>query len=128
MCIMTCIVYMYMYHSRLIHYMYSERIIVYYRYCHVIHCISMYWNGILHLEILIQLVSGIKKTGGSGDSLGFLKLSLASQPIHWRFLAAGPELQRFQPAVSPGETNWGDAHDFARGGCSSKTLPVPEPN
>ena len=40
-CIM-CVWYHDVYHSRLIHYMYYERIVVYYRYCHVIHCISMY--------------------------------------------------------------------------------------
>ena len=38
--------------SRLIHYMYYERIRVYYRYRNVIHCISMYY-GVLDLEILI---------------------------------------------------------------------------
>ena len=45
-------VYYDVYYSRLIHYMYYERIRVYYRYRHVIHCISMYY-GVLDLEILI---------------------------------------------------------------------------
>ena len=40
------------YSSRLIHYMYYERIGVYYRYRNVIHYISMYY-GVLDLEILI---------------------------------------------------------------------------
>ena len=45
-------VYYDVYYSRLIHYMYYERIRVYYRYRNVIHCISMYY-GVLDLEILI---------------------------------------------------------------------------
>ena len=45
-------VYYNVYYSQLIHVMYYERIRVYYRYRHVIHCISMYY-GVLDLEILI---------------------------------------------------------------------------
>ena len=45
-------VYYDVYYSCLIHYMYYERIRVYYRYRNLIHCVSMYY-GVLDLEILI---------------------------------------------------------------------------